>query len=66
MQRYSRGIKPKNDAVLQVKAPAVLAEILFISNKEEEAMLAEPDFAKSAAAALFKGIAAFFQDPRGE
>lgn len=66
LQRYSRGIKPKNDAVLQVKAPAVLAEILFISNKEEEAMLAEPDFAKSAAAALFKGIAAFFQDPRGE
>lgn len=66
LQRYNRGIKPKNDAVLQVDAPAVLAEILFISNKEEEAMLAAPNLANRAAAALFKGIAAFFLDPRGE
>lgn len=68
LQRYNRGIKykKKSDAVLQVDAPAVLAEILFISNKEEEAMLAAPNLANRAAAALFKGIAAFFLDPRGE
>lgn len=68
LQRHSRGIKykKKSDAVLQVDSPAVLAEILFISNKEEEAMLAAPDFANRAATALFKGIAAFFLDPRGE
>jgi N-acetylmuramoyl-L-alanine amidase len=66
LQRYNRGIKRKNDAVLQVDAPAVLAEILFISNKEEEAMLAAPDFAGRAAIALYEGIAAYFLDPGGE
>lgn len=66
IQRYNRGIKPKNDAVLQVDAPAVLAEILFISHKEEEAMLAAPDFPGRAAEALYKGIAAYFLDSGGE
>lgn len=68
IQRYSRGTKykPKSDAVLQVDAPAVLAEILFISNKEEEAMLAAPDFPGRAAKALYKGIAAYFLDYGGE
>lgn len=66
IQRYNRGIKPKNDAVLQVDAPAVLAEILFISNKEEEAMLAASGFPVRAAKALYEGIAAYFLDSGGE
>lgn len=66
LQRRDRGIKDKKDLVLQVKAPAVLAEILYISNKEEEALLAAPDFPEQAAKALFRGIAAYFQDPGGE
>lgn len=66
LQRKDRGVKIKGDAVLQVKAPAVLAEILYISNKAEEEILASPDFPSRAAAALFEGIAAYFQEPGGE
>lgn len=64
--RLNRGIKKKTDAVLRVDAPAVLAEILFISNWEEEAILAAPDFPGRAAGALFRGIAAYFEEAGGE
>lgn len=63
--RHNRGVKTKRDIVLQVEEPAVLAELLFISNREEEALLMHPDFPAKAAAALFSGIDEYFQDPGG-
>lgn len=61
-QRRDRGIKYKqsSDAVLQVDFPAVLCEVLFISNRAEEAMLADSGFAKRAAQAIFDGINVYF------
>lgn len=61
-----RGIKTCNDAVLQIDDPGILVEILFISNKEEEALLSAPEFPAKAGEALFSGINAYFRLPGGE
>lgn len=61
--RRDRGIKYKksSDAVLQTtNYPSALAEILFISNHTEEAVLAEPGFPLKAAQGLFLGISDYF------
>lgn len=61
--RKDRGIRYKesSDAVLQtVNYPSALAEILFISNRIEEAILAEPEFPRRAAQGLFLGISDYF------
>lgn len=67
--RRDRGIKYKesSDAVLQIDDfPSVLAEMLFISNKTEEKILAEPDFAQRAAQAVFMGINDYFSSFGGD
>ena len=64
--RKDRGVKTCKDAVLQIDDPAILVEILFISNKEEEALLAAPEFPAKAAAALFSGIDEYFRLAGGE
>lgn len=61
--RKDRGIRYKenSDAVLQTaNYPSALAEILYISNRAEEAILAEPDFPQKAAQGLFLGISDYF------
>lgn len=66
--RRDRGVKYKNisDAVLQtVNYPSVLAEILFISNRTEEEILAEPGFPFTAAEGLFLGISDYFSGGAG-
>lgn len=67
IQRWNRGVKykPNPDAVLQMDSPAVLCEILFISNRAEEAILADPAFAKRAAEAIYDGICEYFESPGG-
>lgn len=63
IQRKDRGIryKPSSDAVLLTdNYPSILAEILYISNRVEEAILADPGFAQKAAEALFQGISDYF------
>lgn len=65
--RRDRGVKPKGDAVLQVHDfAAVLVELLFISNPEEERILASPDFPARAARAIFWGISDYFGETGGE
>ena len=66
--RRDRGVKYKesSDAVLRLEDfPAVLAEILFISNPSEEQVLADPGFAMVAANALFMGIQDYFNPSGG-
>jgi len=65
----SRGVKTKlySDAVLQSNDfPAVLTEILFISNPTEELIMAEPDFPQRAAAAVFKGVRDYYASFGGD
>jgi N-acetylmuramoyl-L-alanine amidase len=66
--RRDRGVKYKesSDAVLRLDDfPAVLAEILFVSNPVEERILADPGFAPKAAKALFLGIQDYFNTGGG-
>jgi N-acetylmuramoyl-L-alanine amidase len=53
----SRGVKQANFVVLQgAKMPAVLIETAFLSNPEEEALLANPDFQDRVAEGLIQAI----------
>lgn len=55
-----RGVKTANFYVLRnTKMPAVLTEIAFISNSQEEQLLADPSFQETCAVAIATGIAAF-------
>jgi N-acetylmuramoyl-L-alanine amidase len=55
--RADRGVKTANFAVLrESKMPAVLVEIAFISNAEEEGLLLDGAFRQKAAGAVFEGI----------
>jgi N-acetylmuramoyl-L-alanine amidase len=57
IKRQDRGLLLANFAVLtRSKAPAVLVETAFISNPEEEALLAGKDFQIKAAEGISKGI----------
>jgi N-acetylmuramoyl-L-alanine amidase len=52
-----RGVKAANFAVLrETKMPAVLTELAFISNPEEEKLLADTEFQDKCAMAIAKGI----------
>lgn len=55
-----RGIKSSNFFVLkETKCPAVIVEIAFISNRQEEVLLNTADFQNRAAISIAKGIASF-------
>jgi len=55
--RTSRGVKEGNFYVLrETKMPAVLTEMAFISNPEEEKLLASTEFQDKCALAIAKGI----------
>ncbi|MCL6611165.1 MAG: N-acetylmuramoyl-L-alanine amidase [Peptococcaceae bacterium] len=55
-----RGVKQANFAVLRLtECPAALAEIAFISNMQEESLLASEDFQQHAAQAIAAGIAEY-------
>lgn len=57
METGDRGIKEGNFAVLRdTECPAVLVELAFISNPDEEAMLADPVMQDKFAAAIARGI----------
>ena len=59
--RRNRGVKEARFYVLRHSAlPAALAEMAFISNYEEEALLWDDDFQDKAAYAIAKGIGRFF------
>lgn len=57
LQRENKGIRDANFSVLRnCPVPAALVEIAFISNPEEEKLLAEPTFQRRAAEAIALGI----------
>lgn len=59
--RPNRGVKTANFYVLRNNVvPAILTEIAFISNQEEERLLADANFQRRAAEAVYRGIARFF------
>lgn len=58
---FDRGPKTANFAVVKyTNCPAVLAELAFISNPNEEQLLGEPEFLEKAARAIAVGIATYF------
>ena len=60
--RKDRGVKASNFFVLRnIEMPGALIETAFISNPEEEGLLAQDWFQKQAAAAIVDGIKAYFQ-----
>lgn len=61
LQRPDRGVKQANFAVLRDnQVPAALTEVAFITNSEEEKLLATIDFQMKAAQAIAKGIDYYF------
>jgi N-acetylmuramoyl-L-alanine amidase len=55
-----RGVKQANFAVLRLtECPAALVELAFISNPQEEALLASQEFQDRAARAVAEGVAAY-------
>ena len=54
-----RGIKvrPELHVLARTKMPAILVELAFISNPQEEKLLADPDRQREAARAIAQGIA---------
>lgn len=57
-----RGVKKNDYLVLrEAQMPAVLVELGFISNPEEERLLTDPSFQQRAAIAIQKGIFDYFQ-----
>ncbi len=57
----SRGVKEARFVVLRdVKMPAALVEVGFLSNPEEEKLLGSTTFQQRAASAIVKGIEAYF------
>lgn len=61
LDRTDRGVKFANFYVLRHTAmPASLVELMFISNPEEEKLLADEDVQMQAARALFEGLRIYF------
>lgn len=57
LQRKDRGVKRANFAVLRNnQVPSILVEVAFLSNSQEEKLLADPSFQKRAAQAVARGI----------
>ena len=55
--RYDRGVKSGNLWVVRyTNCPAALVELAFISNPEEEALLADQDFQYRCAVAIWRGV----------
>jgi N-acetylmuramoyl-L-alanine amidase len=61
-ERNNRGVRPRTDlAVLNNLAiPAVLVEVGFVSNAEEELLLISAEYQNQIAEGLFEGIKLFF------
>ncbi len=57
---YDRGVRQANFYVLRgAYMPAILCELGFLSNAEEEALLRNPEYQERIAKTLFEGIKRF-------
>jgi len=62
LRTYNRGIKQNSFRVLAgVACPAVLVEVAFISNPEEERKLLTEEFQTNVAQAIFRGLADYIK-----
>jgi N-acetylmuramoyl-L-alanine amidase len=60
---HDRGISDANFYVVKHSSvPSALVELAFISNYNEEGLLASPDFQDKLALAIARGLGKFFQD----
>ena len=58
-----RGVRTAEFYLLrEVKASAVIIQLLYISNPHDEAMLQDQDFRAAAAAAVFDGVATYYKE----
>jgi len=65
VRRRDRGVKEAEFYVLEeTVCPAVLAEILFITNPEEAAILSDPEFQRRVGGALAAGILDYLEQVR--
>jgi hypothetical protein len=63
----SNGVRQANYFVLRnTTMPAILVEVGYLSNPEEEANLKDPEFREKAAEGIFRGIAAYYGLPVDE
>jgi len=61
-----RGVKPGNFYVLRENTTvAVLTEVAFISNPEEETLLADPEYQQKVGRAVADGVEAFLEENQG-
>lgn len=59
--RRDRGVKHGNFLVIrETSMPAILVELAFLTNPEEESLLRDPDFLEKGAQAIFRGILQYF------
>lgn len=57
----NKGVRPANFYVLRNSdIPAVLVEMGFLTNRAENARLADPDYQEQLASGIFKGIMSYF------
>jgi N-acetylmuramoyl-L-alanine amidase len=62
LRTYNRGIKQNSFRVLAgVACPAVLVEVAFISNPEEERKLLTEEFQNNVAQAIYRGLANYIK-----
>jgi len=62
LKRPDKGVRQANFAVLRnAHPPAILVEIAFLSNPEEEKLLAQEDFQNRAALAMAQGIQKYME-----
>ena len=60
----NRGVRMAEFYLLrEVKASAVIVQLLYISNLQDENLLRDQSFIKAAAKAIFKGIGTYFGSP---
>lgn len=61
----NRAPRPNQDFVVlrETKVPAILSEVAFISNRQEEALLKKPEFRGKAADSIYRGLMAYFGGP---
>jgi len=61
----NRGVRMADFYLLrEIKASSVIIQLLYISNPQDKKLLCDQSFRESAAAAIFKGIGAYYKNSR--
>jgi len=61
----NRGVRMADFYLLrEIKASSVIIQLLYVSNPQDKELLCNQSFRESAAAAIFKGIGAYYENSR--